>query len=323
MDIETLVAQSIQLKKWPLGRLLRVFEDTRAEAVAARQEVIRRLDEAGCVQRALFIGVTGTPGSGKSSLLGVLANKLLAMRAELKVAVLAIDPSSPLSGGTLLGDRVRVRVDAHSERFFFRSQPSDCRLGGVGRHTFQLCRVLGRLFDIVCIETVGIGQSEMDVRQLVDRLYLVMQPLAGDQVQFIKSGIMEIPDVFVLNKCDQEDIAKKSLYTLRSSLRLFSKIDPMRRKILQTSAHTGEGSQELAEDVLEAYALPTRCMTRQHEHAFRVWVQEAFGALGMSCLRQLEAEDVLTEQSSDFEDSQCAFRRLFFDWILAQRHTTL
>ena len=117
--------------------------------------------------------------------------------------MLAVDPSSQVSGGALLGDRTRMRFPPDERRLFFRSQASESDLGGLGPSTFQVCRLLTRLFDCVMIETVGIGQSEADIRHLADRVYLVLQPLGGDEVQFLKAGIIEVPHAFILNKCDE------------------------------------------------------------------------------------------------------------------------
>ena len=153
-------------------------------------------------RRARLIGLTGPPASGKSSLIAELALRLVAARPAAAVAVLAVDPSSPRSGGALLGDRVRVRFPPDDDRLFFRSQASCQELGGLGRHTFAVCRLLQHLFDCVLVETVGVGQSEVDVHRLVDRTYLVLPPQWGDAVQLMKAGILEIPDAVVLSKQD-------------------------------------------------------------------------------------------------------------------------
>src|SRR5690606_6958306 len=117
------------------------------------------------------IGITGTPGAGKSTLVGEMATRLVGADDHTAVAVLAVDPSSQISGGALLGDRTRVRFPAGEPRLFFRSQASDRELGGVSRTTFPVCRLLHRLFDVVFVETVGIGQSETEIQHVSDWTY--------------------------------------------------------------------------------------------------------------------------------------------------------
>ncbi len=233
------------------ARLISTFEDSRPDAGERRREALSVLRTAPERKRARFTGITGTPGAGKSTLVGELATRMIAADDSLKVAVLAVDPTSVVSGGALLGDRTRVRFPADESRLFFRSQSSDRELGGLGRHTFQVCRVLEPLFDHVLIETVGIGQSEVEVRHVAERVFLVLQPLAGDQIQFMKAGIMEIPDAFVLNKCDQVEAARRSYHALRASLRFARPVDGVhgRAPIFRTSATTGEGLDELAEAI--------------------------------------------------------------------------
>ena len=196
--VERLLARD----KRSLGRAVSLCEDARAEAAAARARIVAALAAHPERRRARLIGVTGPPASGKSSLISELAPRVVALRPQAAVAVLAVDPTSPRSGGALLGDRVRVRFPPADSRFFFRSQATDLELGGLGRHTFAVCRLLQHLFDAVLVETVGVGQSEVEVHHLVDRTYLVLPPLWGDAVQLMKAGILEIPDAVVLSKQD-------------------------------------------------------------------------------------------------------------------------
>ncbi len=142
----------------------------------------------------------------------------------------------------LLGDRTRTRFGA-DDRAYFRSQSNATELGGLAPTTYQVARLLQHLFDVVIVETVGIGQSELDVRYLADHVYLVLQPLGGDEIQFLKAGIIEIPDSFVLNKCD-DPAAGTSYYQLRSALSLARPFDADLPPIHRTSARTGEGIDE-------------------------------------------------------------------------------
>ncbi|MEQ9365785.1 MAG: hypothetical protein RIF32_16195, partial [Leptospirales bacterium] len=243
--MQELVSKALTGDKWSIGRLISVFEDRRPEAAERRGAILRELAAHGDSRRGRFIGMTGTPGSGKSTLIGEIANRLIRPDdtskapgagsnsagashssgpgsanpgADFRVAVLAIDPSSEVSGGAILGDRTRVNFALDEKRLFFRSQASDRELGGVSRSTFQVARLLYYLFDFVLIETVGIGQNEIEIQYVADRIYLVLQPLGGDGIQFMKAGIMEIPDVFVLNKADAVEAAKQSYYALKAAL---------------------------------------------------------------------------------------------------------
>jgi LAO/AO transport system ATPase len=152
---------------------------------------------------ALIIGVTGAPGVGKSSFIDKLGRQLRGRR--LKVAVVAVDPSSPVTGGALLGDRLRMMSGTPDEHFFIRSLSSGRTLGGLGPKVKEVVALLsGFGFDVVLLETVGAGQTDVAVRELVDRTLLLLMPDAGDAVQFSKAGVMEIASCFVVNKCDLE-----------------------------------------------------------------------------------------------------------------------
>jgi LAO/AO transport system kinase len=163
------------------------------------------------------VGVTGPPGAGKSTLLGALA---AAWRADGRtVAVLAVDPSSKRSGGALLGDRARIDADPADRGLYIRSTAAGERIGGLAPATRAAAQALAAAFDVVVIETVGVGQSETDVAEAADTIAVVVQPGSGDALQFLKSGIMEIPDVLVVTKADLGLVAQRALSDLRSALR--------------------------------------------------------------------------------------------------------
>jgi LAO/AO transport system ATPase len=165
---------------------------------------------------ATIIGVTGAPGVGKSSFIGKLGAELRIR--NLKVAVIAVDPSSPISGGALLGDRLRMMTSKPDESFFVRSIASSDVHGGLGPHCAEIARLLsGFGFDVVFLETVGAGQSDVAIRNVVDHTMLLLMPESGDAIQFSKAGIMEIATHFVLNKCDL-DGADKSQAQLLSAV---------------------------------------------------------------------------------------------------------
>jgi LAO/AO transport system kinase len=166
---------------------------------------------------AHLVGVTGPPGAGKSSLLSAL---VAAWRgAGRTVAVLAVDPSSKRSGGSLLGDRARIEHDPRDDGVLIRSTAAGGRLGGLAAPTRDAAFALATAFDVVVVETVGVGQSETDVEELCDTTAVVVQPASGDTLQFLKAGIMEVPDVLVVTKADLGPVALRAQRDLRSALR--------------------------------------------------------------------------------------------------------
>lgn len=189
---------------------------------AAREEVAALLREVspsalGGEAPAHVVGVTGPPGAGKSTLLGELVR---AWRGSGRsVAVLAVDPSSRRSGGSLLGDRARIPFDPRDEAVFIRSTAAAGRLGGLAPATRAAAQALAAAFDIVVVETVGVGQSETDVAEVADTVAVIVQPGSGDVLQFLKAGIMEIPDVLVVTKADLGDVALRARRDLHAALR--------------------------------------------------------------------------------------------------------
>jgi len=174
-----------------------------AQLVSCAQRGELPEDYAPAKGHATVVGVTGAPGVGKSSFIGKLAEDL--RRRDIRVAVVAIDPSSPVSGGALLGDRLRMMHGKPDEGLFVRSLSSGDRLGGLGPRCEQVVALLdGFDFDVILLETVGAGQSDIAVRELAQHTVLLLMPQAGDAIQFSKAGIMEIASAFVLNKSDLE-----------------------------------------------------------------------------------------------------------------------
>jgi LAO/AO transport system kinase len=198
--------------------------------------------------RAWTIGLTGSPGVGKSTLAGELVRE--ARRRERSVAVLAIDPTSPFTGGALLGDRVRMQSHATDPAVFIRSMATRGHLGGMALAAPEAVRILdasGR--DLVIVETVGVGQAEVDVAAATDTTLVVVSPGWGDHVQVAKAGILEIADVFVVNKADREGV-ETAMRDLRQMLHLGAEL-PWTPPVVKTSATTGEGMNELWDAVDE------------------------------------------------------------------------
>jgi LAO/AO transport system kinase len=186
------------------------------EAVA---DLLREVSPArlGGEAHGHVVGVTGPPGAGKSSLLSELVRAWRA--AGRSVAVLAVDPSSRRSGGALLGDRARIASDPADRELFIRSTAAGTRLGGLAPATRAAAQALSAAFDVVVIETVGVGQSETEVGEVADTVAVIVQPGSGDALQFLKSGIMEIPDVLVVTKADLGAIAVRARRDLAAALR--------------------------------------------------------------------------------------------------------
>lgn len=189
---------------------------------AAREEIVALLHAVaparlGAEAPGHVVGVTGPPGAGKSTLLSELVREWRAR--DRSVAVLAVDPSSRRSGGSLLGDRARIAFDPKDPRTFIRSTAAGERLGGLAPATRAAAHALAAAFDVVVIETVGVGQSETEVAEVADTVAVVVQPGSGDALQFLKSGIMEIPDVLVITKADLGDIALRARRDLTAALR--------------------------------------------------------------------------------------------------------
>ena len=166
---------------------------------------------------AHLVGVTGPPGAGKSSLLSALLKHW--RDAGRTVAVLAVDPSSKRSGGSLLGDRARIEHDPRDDGVLIRSTAAGGRLGGLAAPTREAAHALAPAYDLVVVETVGVGQSETDVEELCDSTAVVVQPGSGDTLQFIKAGIMEVPDVLVVTKADLGAVALRARRDLAQALR--------------------------------------------------------------------------------------------------------
>ena len=226
---------------------LNLVDDTRPEAIEATRQLLDALESAA-LKRALRVGITGAPGAGKSTLIDALVRELRAQ--EQTVGIIAVDPSSQRTGGALLGDRMRVRSGASDPGVFLRSMAARDRLGGLADATRAGVEILSAVFDWVIVETVGVGQSETDVTHLVDTLAFVAQPAAGDILQFIKAGILEWPDVFVVNKADLGPVAERSRVELEASLGLgVAREDGWTPPVLLATARDGVGVEAVREAI--------------------------------------------------------------------------
>src|SRR5512133_3483946 len=204
---------------------LNLIEDRSPAGREATAELLAEVSPAalGGEAPAHLVGITGPPGAGKSTLLSALVAEW--REAGRTVAVLAVDPSSKRSGGSLLGDRARIEHDPKDDGILIRSTAAGGRLGGLAAATREAADALAAAFDVVVIETVGVGQSETDVEQVCDTVAVVVQPASGDTLQFLKAGIMEVPDVLVVTTGDLVDVARRAQRDLSAALRSLGKRD--------------------------------------------------------------------------------------------------
>src|SRR5262245_16088430 len=236
---DDLIQRTLAGERVPLARALSWVENEHPRAAALLDVCFGRTG------RAHRLGITGPPGAGKSTLVTKLALEYRA-RGET-VAVVAVDPTSPFSGGALLGDRVRMNELSGDDGIFIRAMATRGSMGGLAVHTAQACDVLDAAgFGRILIETVGVGQSELEVAQTADTTAVVLVPESGDAVQAMKAGLMEIADLFVINKADREG-ADRAAQAIRSALHRRTRTSEWHIPVLLTAASIGRGVPELVE----------------------------------------------------------------------------
>jgi LAO/AO transport system kinase len=248
-----------------IARAISLIEDEAASGA----ELIRRLFPS--TGRAYLVGITGPPGSGKSTLVDRLTTEI--RKSSRTVGVVAVDPTSPFSGGALLGDRVRMQAHAADAGVFIRSMATRGNLGGLARATSEVALVLDAAGkDVVLIETVGVGQDEIDIVRTADVSIVTVVPGSGDEVQALKAGIMEIADIFVVNKADREG-ADRTVASIDANLSLQTFAPgEWRPPILKTEALTGQGVPELlaAIERFRAHTAGSQGRRRRARAEFRV-----------------------------------------------------
>jgi LAO/AO transport system kinase len=291
---------------------LNLIED---RSTASRERAQRLLAEVsptalGADAPAHLVGVTGPPGAGKSTLLSALLPEW--RRRGRTVAVLAVDPSSRRSGGSLLADRARIEHDPGDDGVLIRSTAAGGRLGGLAPPTREAAHVLAAAYDLVVIETVGVGQSETDVADVCDTVVVVVQPSSGDVLQFLKAGIMEVPDVLVVTKADLGSPAERARRDLAQALGAIGSSEvPV---VAVSSVSPPSGIEELA-DALDAHVEELDLGARRARSRRASALREFAAEHGERALRTLggrrEAERFLAHQdpSADVDTLVAALER--------------
>lgn len=270
------------------------------EAKGRDSATIALLDAAFADPKGRSLGLTGPPGVGKSSLVNVLLRE--ARKRGLTVGAIAVDPSSMRTGGALLGDRARLSaLDPSDQGVFVRSMATRGRLGGVSALAYPAMVLMQAVYDLVLVETVGVGQSETEIAGIADAVMLCIQPASGDSLQFMKAGIMEVPDLAVVTKADLGEAARRAAADLRSAL---SVAQGGFVPIHLCSSQTGNGTDKLFDAMLDT--LDKKCMSaaRRFEQASE-WMLAAleadYGTEGVNALGELNRLNHYDSPFSSYE----------------------
>lgn len=292
MDVQVMADAVIAGDRRALARAITLVESSRADHRTEAAELVSRV--AGSGRQALRIGLSGTPGVGKSTFIESFGMMLIGL--GLRVAVLAVDPSSTRSGGSILGDKTRMERLSRERAAFIRPSPSQSQLGGVARRTREavsLCEAAG--FDVILIETVGVGQSETMVAEMADLFVLLIAPAGGDELQGVKRGIMEMADIILVNKADGDlkPAATRTMADYAGALRLLRKRpqDPESfPKAMAVSALAEDGLQKAWDEMtaLANWRKENGHFERRRAEQARHWFGEE---VRQGLLAQLEAPE--------------------------------
>jgi LAO/AO transport system kinase len=281
-DLDTLRAGG----KRAIAQALAAVETRRGQG-----ELVALLDAAAKAGKAHVLGLTGPPGVGKSTLTNALVHR--ARAAGRTVAVLAVDPSSRRTKGALLGDRARIQTDPEDRGVFVRSMAARDRLGGLSDDAIAAVVLLRAVYDLVIVETVGVGQSEADISLVADTVVLCIQPASGDSLQFMKAGVMELPDIIVVTKADMVEVSRRAASEVAGALSLSGGGEGWRVPVIRLSAASGEGLDAFDREVDAHRAFLAAAGRRDALRAAQEdkWVEEAikvrFGTYGLARARGL------------------------------------
>ena len=293
-----------------LATALNLLDDRRDESRQCAAVFLACLQRDKPSAGGRLIGITGPPGAGKSSLTAALIT--LWRQRGLRVGGLAVDPSSPVSGGALLGDRLRMKTSSDDDGVFVRSLACRGEFGGLSAEVWPMSLVMLAAFDVTLIETVGVGQREIDVSRMCDTTCYVAQPGSGDSVQFLKAGILEVPHILVVNKEDMGAVARRTLSELGAAMHREHSDGHWQVPVLSASATHGTGIEALASAMERHHdMLCSRCVLQTRRQCYQgQWIlkrlEEEFGSYGIArlggeqqLLEQLQAEDLALFEQYD------------------------
>jgi LAO/AO transport system kinase len=274
-------------EKAAVAQALNLLEDKKPSSLAHRVKLVETLSLNAKPERHV-IGITGPPGVGKSTLL----SRIIPIYRDQKksIGIITVDPSSKMSGGALLGDRTRISYDPKDTDIFIRSMAAGRHLGGLAWRTRQCLTLFESIYDRIIIETVGVGQSETEIEDVVDTVVCVVQPGSGDVLQFMKAGIMEIPHILVMNKADRKSLAEKSKNDLEAVASIASTdMEGWNLALSMTSALEGWGVDALVTAIEKhGFYLNERNISEKRRQNRMKWVhmifRERFGSFGVDML---------------------------------------
>ncbi|MFW9797902.1 MAG: methylmalonyl Co-A mutase-associated GTPase MeaB [Candidatus Thorarchaeota archaeon] len=317
MSVADLVKGVLSGKRRELARLISLIEDEDRDATEALIQLYKHTGNAH------IIGVTGPPGSGKSS----LVTKLTAEYRERQntIGIVCVDPSSPFTGGALLGDRIRMQEHSLDEDVYVRSMGTRGHLGGLARATSDAVRAIDAFGkDIIFVETVGAGQSEVEVIDIAHTVIVTDMPGSGDDIQAIKAGIMEIADIFVVNKMDLPG-AERKVTEINAMLDIDPRERDWRPPVLLTNSRSGEGVPELADKILEhlqflkdSGQLEQKGLKRSRDELQEIMKYKLTQELWQKLEGQPEYEAAIKKIASRKDDPYSVAERLIADFLFSE-----
>lgn len=283
-----------------LAKGITLIESSKPDDRKKSQELLRLvLPLAGKSQR---IGISGIPGVGKSSFIEVLGKEIISQGK--KVAVLAVDPTSPVSGGSILGDKTRMEELSQNEMAFIRPSPTAGSIGGVGqktRETMYLCEAAG--YETILVETVGVGQSEYEVSSMVDLFLVLMVPNAGDELQGIKKGIIELADILVINKADGDTkiLAENAKTQYENALHIIKKETLWQARVLTCSSLEEVGFDDIQKSIKEYFSTLSKkdALNHKRKQQSSNWLKSLFSSM---LKEHIEGKQELRKKFNELEE---------------------